>query len=117
MELMMLRSFCLALTCLVFPYSCQEWDKFAGTDCYAGKGGDIIYPEPFSDEMTLERCKDTCLEEPGCEGIIRKAEEGTSAGLCYLRKNIRRGACAKDQVWDLHQGEELKWKSMFDILK
>jgi len=103
MELMMLRSFCLALTCLVFPFSCQEWDKFAGTDCYAGKGGDIIYPEPFSDEMTLERCKDTCLEEPGCEGIIRKAEEGTSAGLCYLRKNIRRGACAKDQVWDLHQ--------------
>ena len=85
------------------PTFCQEWEKTAGLDCYEGKGGDPIQPDPYSNNLSLQQCRDVCKEDPSCEGIIRKASEKQSQGICYKRKNLQLGSCVQDAVWDLHQ--------------
>ena len=88
---------------ILYPSFCQEWKKSAGLDCYAGKGGDPIQPDPYSNNLSLKECRDVCQQDSTCEGIIRKASEKQAKGICYKRKNLQLGKCVKDAIWDLHQ--------------
>ena len=81
----------------------QEWKKTAGLDCYEGKGGDPIQPDPYSTNLSLEQCRAVCNQDSSCEGVIRKASDGQAQGICYKRRNLQLGNCVQDSVWDLHQ--------------
>jgi len=84
------------------PVTNSKWKKQAGVDCYQGKGGDIILPDPYSENLSLNQCQAACETDSSCEGIIRKASEGQGSGICYKRKNIVLSRCVRDPVWDLH---------------
>jgi len=84
----------------------QKWSKSSGVDCYEGKGGVAIQPDPYSNSIGLEGCREACEATKGCVAIIRKATDGVSPGLCYLRSQIQKSSCVQDPLWDLHQFDE-----------
>jgi len=84
------------------PVTNDKWKKQTGVDCYQGKGGDPILPDPFSNSLTLNQCKSACESDSSCQGIIRKASEQQGVGICYKRTNIVISRCVRDSVWDLH---------------
>ena len=81
----------------------SKWTKSDGMDCYEGKGGEAIQPDPYSNSMTLEDCRAACQSEDGCVAIIRKSSDEDSEGICYLRRNIEIEKCVQDVTWDLHK--------------
>ena len=66
-------------------------------DCYAGRGGLPIQPDPFSNQLALADCRAACHSRPACEGIVT----GTS-GQCYLRRKLDLSKCVRDPKWTLH---------------
>ena len=104
------QTFVFFLLSVLHPSFSEEWKKYPGLDCYANQGAEVIFPEPFNAQLTLEQCQDTCLEEQGCEGIIRKEDQGEGSGLCYLRKSINRILCGRDSRWDLYEVSSSKVK-------
>jgi len=76
--------------------------KYGGVDCYQGRGGDPIQPDPYSNAATLQQCQAACQANSQCQGVIRRASNGNGAGICYLRRNINYGQCARDATWDLY---------------
>jgi len=81
----------------------NKWKTSEGLDCYEGVGGVAIQPDPYSKDITLADCQSTCLNEPSCVAIIRDSNDGSGSGICYLRKEIDKGSCAKDPQWNLHE--------------
>ena len=79
------------------------WQKVASLDCYAGRGGDPIQPDPYSNHMSLNDCKAACNADYNCQGVIRKSSDGQGSGVCYKRRNIVTNNCVRDPVWDLHR--------------
>jgi len=75
------------------------WDHHRGTDCYEGKGGQPLLPDPYHSSLTLAQCQAACAQDLACKGVIRKAGEQT--GICYRRRGIQLANCAKDSTWDL----------------
>jgi len=76
-----------------------SWQQHRGTDCYEGKGGQPLSPDPHHRSLTLEQCQAACAQDSRCKGIIRKAGERT--GVCYRRRGIQLTNCVKDTAWDL----------------
>jgi len=76
-----------------------SWQQHRGTDCYEGKGGQPLSPDPYHRSLTLEQCQAACAQDSRCKGIIRKA--GERAGVCYRRRSIQLTNCVKDATWDL----------------
>ena len=66
-------------------------------DCYAGRGGVPIQPDPFSTQLSLADCRAACDARPACQGIVT----GTS-GKCYLRTQLDLSRCVRDAQWTLH---------------
>jgi len=85
------------------PKQKSKWTKYDGVDCYEGRGGVAIQPDPYSKSMTLMQCQETCQLEEGCVAIIRKSSDQDAVGICYLRSDISIEKCARDPVWNLHQ--------------
>jgi len=81
----------------------NTWQKMASLDCYAGRGGDPIQPDPYSNHMSLNDCKAACNADYNCQGVIRKSSDGQGSGVCYKRRNIVTNNCVRDPVWDLHR--------------
>jgi len=81
------------------------WKEFEGADCYEGAGGEAIQPDPYDENMSLQECKDACLQNSQCVGIIRKTSDGSESGICYLRKGITIESCDKRTEWTLHMNE------------
>merc|ERR1719317_1607142 len=81
----------------------NSWQKVASLDCYAGRGGDPIQPDPYSNHMSLNDCKAACNADYNCQGVIRKSSDGQGSGVCYKRRNIVTNNCVRDPVWDLHR--------------
>jgi len=75
------------------------WEQHRGTDCYEGKGGQPLSPDPYHRSLTLAQCQAACAQDSACKGVIRKAGEQT--GICYRRRGIQLANCAKDSTWDL----------------
>merc|ERR1712130_472203 len=75
----------------------KGWKEEAGLDCYAGRGGLPIQPDPFSNQLPLADCRAACDSRPACEGIVT----GTS-GQCYLRTKLDLSRCVRDPKWTLH---------------
>ena len=75
------------------------WEHHRGTDCYEGKGGQPLSPDPYHRSLTLAQCQAACAQDSACKGVIRKAGEQT--GICYRRRGIQLANCAKDSTWDL----------------
>ena len=75
------------------------WEQHRGTDCYEGKGGQPLSPDPYHSSLTLAQCQAACAQDSACKGVIRKAGEQT--GICYRRRGIQLANCAKDSTWDL----------------
>ena len=73
------------------------WKERSGLDCYAGKGGLPIQPDPFSTQLAVADCRAACDSRPSCEGIVT----GTS-GQCYLRTQLDLSKCVRDPSWTLH---------------
>ena len=73
------------------------WKERSGLDCYAGKGGFPIQPDPFSTKLAVADCRAACDSRPSCEGIVT----GTS-GQCYLRTQLDLSKCVRDPSWTLH---------------
>jgi len=80
----------------------NTWQKTSSLDCYAGRGGDPIQPDPYSNRISLNDCKSACTADANCQGIIRRSSDGTGAGVCYKRRNIVTSNCVRDPVWELH---------------
>ena len=64
------------------------WERLPSLDCYAGRGGDPIQPDPYSNSMSLRDCKAACGSDSSCQGIIRKSSDGEAPGVCYRRRNL-----------------------------
>jgi len=79
--------------------STSSWEQHRGTDCYEGKGGQPLSPDPYHNSLTLAQCQAACAQDPACKGVIRKAGEQT--GICYRRRGIQLANCVKDSTWDL----------------
>ena len=71
-------------------------------DCYQGKGGDPIQPDPYSNSISLQDCKAACASDLACQGIIRKYSDGMGRGICYKRRNLVVSKCVSDPQWELH---------------
>jgi len=76
-----------------------SWEQHRGTDCYEGKGGQPLSPDPFYNSLSLAQCQAACDQDSACKGVIRKAGEQT--GICYRRRGIQLANCVKDSTWDL----------------
>jgi len=76
-----------------------SWEQHQGTDCYEGKGGQPLLPDPYHSSLTLAQCQAACAQDSACKGVIRKAGEQT--GICYRRRGIQLANCVKDSTWDL----------------
>jgi len=81
----------------------NSWEKLSSLDCYAGRGGDPIQPDPYSNSISLRDCKAACDADYNCQGVIRKSSDGQGSGVCYKRRNIVRSNCVRDPLWELHQ--------------
>jgi len=79
------------------------WDRRPNVDCYAGRGGDPIQPDPYSNSLSLRDCKAACTSDYYCQGIIRKSSDGEGRGICYKRKNLVLSNCVTDYQWELHR--------------
>ena len=97
------QSILFVLLASFHPSLSQNWAKTAGLDCYEGKGGDPIQPDPYSTNLSLEQCRYACNQDSQCQGVIRKAADQQGQGVCYKRTNLQIGSCVQDSVWDLHQ--------------
>jgi len=97
------QSILFVLLASFHPSVSQNWAKTAGLDCYEGKGGDPIQPDPYSTNLSLEQCRYACNQDSQCQGVIRKAADQQGQGVCYKRTNLQIGSCVQDSVWDLHQ--------------
>jgi len=75
------------------------WEHHRGTDCYEGKGGQPLSPDPYHNSLTLSQCQAACAQDAACKGVIRKAGEQT--GICYRRSGIQLSNCVRDSTWDL----------------
>lgn len=84
------------------PVTNNKWKKQTGVDCYQGRGGDPILPDPYSESVTLNQCKTACDADSSCQAIIREASDGEGSGICYKRRNLVVSKCVRDPVWNLH---------------
>ena len=83
--------------CTLSLFLAPGWKERSGLDCYAGKGGLPIQPDPFSTKLAVADCRAACDSRPSCEGIVT----GTS-GQCYLRTQLDLSKCVRDPSWTLH---------------
>jgi len=77
----------------------SSWEQHRGTDCYEGKGGQPLTPDPYHSSLSLAQCQAACAQDLACKGVIRKA--GEQRGICYRRRGIQLANCVKDSAWDL----------------
>jgi len=73
------------------------WRQTPGVDCYQGRGGTPIHPDPHSNSMSVSQCQAACSSRPECQGVITGG-----GGKCYLRTNINVSQCVRDSQWTLH---------------
>jgi hypothetical protein len=79
------------------------WTLHSGTDCYAGRGGTPLLPDPHGLSMSLAQCLAACRTAAGCRAVVRRAgAPGAGRGVCYLRKEHRLAECVLDDAWDLY---------------
>jgi len=77
----------------------SSWEQHRGTDCYEGRGGQPLSPDPYHNSLSLTQCQAACAQDSRCKGVIRKA--GEQRGICYRRRGIQLANCVKDSAWDL----------------
>jgi len=75
-----------------------EWTRYEGLNCYGGRGADAAAGD-WVGEVSTAACKEACVSEVQCEGIIVVREQ--NPGPCWLRKNIDPPSCSKNSPWDL----------------
>merc|ERR1712180_527556 len=46
-----------------------SWEQHRGTDCYEGKGGQPLSPNPYHRSLTLDQCQAACAQDSRCKGI------------------------------------------------
>ena len=68
------QTFVLFLSFLSLTFA--NWELKQRLDCYAGKGGDPILPDPYSNNLSLQECQNVCQQDTQCSGVIRKASDG-----------------------------------------
>ena len=81
------------------------WKVHEGLDCYDGKGGVAMAPDPYSNSLSLAECKAACTGEEGCKAVVKRAGE-VGPGVCYRRSNVVLGECVRDPVWNLYTQED-----------
>ena len=63
-------------------------------------------PDPISEEMFLAACKEACIAQESCEGIVRVTHNDDDLfpipGNCSLRKNLQIENCEKNTIYTLH---------------
>ena len=100
MKLYLIVSVIIEILCVLGSDS-TSWTTLIGLDCYEGKGGDPILPDPLSSSMSPMECRAACLEDVACEGVVTSSGLGT--GYCYKRRNLKLENCVKDSKWTLHK--------------
>eukprot|EP00931_Biecheleriopsis_adriatica_P053221 TRINITY_DN3111_c0_g2_i3.p1 TRINITY_DN3111_c0_g2~~TRINITY_DN3111_c0_g2_i3.p1 ORF type:complete len:1229 (-),score=178.22 TRINITY_DN3111_c0_g2_i3:135-3821(-) len=81
------------------PEVSAEWTSHPGVNCYAGNGAGGIYgKDPLNGDLSEEDCKNECLLEPSCDGIVMP--RGDARRTCWLRKNTRLGDCLTETTYD-----------------
>jgi len=79
----------------------RGWTEHSGFNCYSGHGCVKILPNPWSRTKTQPECEAACVEETGCQGIIRSAKDASPTfGLCYLLSNIMVSEFVHDSNWN-----------------
>ena len=78
-----------------------SWSNFSNTNCYppghtqddnrpgAGAQNHECCPRVIALDLSLEQCKQSCLNTTGCDGIIFD----DAAGRCWLRHDIDLASC------------------------
>ena len=79
----------------------SPWTTHVGLDCYQGKGGEPISPDPLSSSMSVVECKAACLRDSTCEGVVTRS--GQNVGYCYKRSGLTLQNCVRDSDWTLHE--------------
>ena len=78
-----------------------SWKTHVGLDCYEGKGGTPIQPDPLSSSISLVECRSACLRDDACEGVVTRT--GQNIGYCYKRTDLTLENCVRDSDWTLHE--------------
>ncbi|CAK9096309.1 unnamed protein product [Durusdinium trenchii] len=73
----------------------DRWEKHEGLNCYKGHGAKIINgKDPVDGRLTLQQCKDECLKEEKCDGIVMPQGDGEdTARNCWLRRDVQKSKC------------------------
>jgi hypothetical protein len=84
------------------------WEQHRGTDCYEGKGGQPLSPDPYHSSLTLAQCQAACAQDSTCGGgsswpTVLKILLGT----CSSRKRaLQEGKVGRRrQAWTAMQAE------------
>ena len=84
------------------PQGPTAWIRFERTNCYEGHGATDIGQEGgrrTAHDGNIDACKDTCLVEAPCEGIVVSDDW---QARCYLRARISPWQCAHSDGFSLH---------------
>eukprot|EP00931_Biecheleriopsis_adriatica_P053216 TRINITY_DN3111_c0_g1_i1.p1 TRINITY_DN3111_c0_g1~~TRINITY_DN3111_c0_g1_i1.p1 ORF type:complete len:1315 (-),score=165.95 TRINITY_DN3111_c0_g1_i1:391-4314(-) len=81
------------------PAVSEEWTSHPGTNCYAGNGAEGIYnKDPLDGDFSVQACKNECLLEPACDGIVMPRGDGPRT--CWLRQKTRLDDCPQGTSYD-----------------
>ena len=69
-------------------------------NCYPGKGGDLILPNPYSNHLPIPDCTHACKIDDSCEGVV--VDNRQSNRRCMKRKNIQPCDCKTDNRYILY---------------
>ena len=79
------------------PPPAPGWRLVEGLDCYEGRGGTPLQPDPHSLNLSSSECRAACSSLSSCQGAITGLE-----GECYLRSSLDPSQCVRDPQWTLH---------------
>jgi len=107
----------------VTEFAWPAWAAFSATNCYLGRGGDVISgKDPVQGHQSLHECQELCLSDAECDAIVMHDTQDWHKDNCWLHKNIKIDDCEINQqfnVWlspaydeTLGQYRPHKWTSL-----
>jgi len=80
----------------------NAWRSIAGTNCYPGRGGELIsQADSLPGHRSLVFCQKACLDVPTCDGFTWHDFKDAKSDNCYLRANIVLLECAHDPAFNM----------------
>jgi len=78
-----------------------SWLSYASTNCFPGRGAELVIDDVLPRHLTLLECEGQCLATQGCEAVVWRETRSASDPNCHLRKAVRRSECLVDAASNL----------------